>query len=86
MQQDRKQDSYVVLVTFCLCNRLVILDAEDSWAPELLEAGIIDKFYVTDLSDQDTVFDNCMAGIRKAERVLPHPFPPWINPAFGSSP
>ena len=49
--------------------RLVILDAEDSWAKELVEAGIIDNFSPTDLSDQDTVFDICMAGIRRTERV-----------------
>ncbi|KAK9804152.1 hypothetical protein WJX73_005604 [Symbiochloris irregularis] len=50
--------------------RLVILDADDSWASELVDAGIVEKFYVTDLSDQDTVFDNCMAGIRRAEREI----------------
>ena len=49
--------------------RLVILDAEDSWAPDLVRDGIVEKFYVTDLSDQDHVFDNCMASIRRAERV-----------------
>ena len=54
--------------------RLVILDADDSWATELVDEGIVEKFYVTDLSDQDTVFENCMAGIRRAERVGLQPF------------
>ena len=52
------------------------MDADDSWAPELVAAGIVEKFYITDLSDQDFVFENCMAGIRRAERVntsLPPP-------------
>ena len=55
--------------TITVVCRLVILDAEDSWAPALVDAGIIEKFYVTDLSDQDSVFANCMASIRRAERV-----------------
>lgn len=45
------------------------MDADDSWAADLVDTGVVEKFYVTDLSDQDTVFDNCMAGIRRAERV-----------------
>ncbi|KAK9851562.1 hypothetical protein WJX84_001702 [Apatococcus fuscideae] len=48
--------------------RIVIIDEADSWSRQLLEEGVIERFIPFDFSDQETVFDRCMAVMRRIEK------------------
>lgn len=47
--------------------RLVIIDGPDSWAKELVDEKIVEKFYGIDFTDESTIFDRCLAKIKEAE-------------------
>ncbi len=49
--------------------RLVIIDGPDSWAKELVDEKIVEKFYGIDFTDESTIFDRCLAKIKEAESV-----------------
>ena len=49
--------------------RSVILDGPDSWSQTLVKEGLIEKFISIDFTDADTVFDQCLASIKKAQSV-----------------
>ena len=51
--------------------RLVIIDGPDSWAKELVDEKIVEKFYGIDFTDESTIFDRCLAKIKEAEKVRP---------------
>lgn len=53
--------------------RLVIIDGPDSWAKELAEEKIVEKFYGIDFTDESTIFDRCLAKIKEAESASPLP-------------
>ena len=57
----------------CQICRIVIVDEADSWSRQLLEEGVIERFIPFDFSDQETVFERCMAVIKRIEKVLPFP-------------
>ncbi|CAL5224156.1 g6793 [Coccomyxa viridis] len=50
--------------------RLVIIDGPDSWAKELVDDKIVEKFYGIDFTDESTIFDRCLAKIKEAESAL----------------
>lgn len=49
--------------------RSVVIDGPESWSQTLEKDGIIEKFIGIDFSDADTVFDQCLAAIKKAQSV-----------------
>lgn len=51
--------------------RLVIIDGPDSWAKELADEKIVEKFYGIDFTDESTIFDRCLAKIKEAEKATP---------------
>ena len=51
--------------------RLVIIDGPDSWAKELVEEKVVEKFYGIDFTDESTIFDRCLAKIKEAESASP---------------
>ncbi len=51
--------------------RLVIIDGPDSWAKELVDERVAEKFYGIDFTDESTIFDRCLASIKEAEKVRP---------------
>ena len=53
------------------CCRLVIIDGPDSWAKELVDKKIVDKFYGIDFTDESTIFDRCLAKVKEAEKASP---------------
>ena len=58
--------------------RLVIIDGPDSWAKELADEKIVEKFYGIDFTDESTIFDRCLAKIKEAEKansLQPHVYP-----------
>jgi hypothetical protein len=46
--------------------RTIILDASDSWAQLLVEEGVAEKFVPIDFAESDTVFEQCLTGLKKA--------------------
>jgi carnosine synthase len=46
--------------------RTIILDAADSWAQLLVEEGVAEKFVPIDFAESDTVFEQCLKGLKKA--------------------
>ena len=47
----------------------MIIDGPDSWAKELVDDKIVEKFYGIDFTDESTIFDRCLAKIKEAESV-----------------
>ena len=50
----------------------MIIDGPDSWAKELVDEKIVEKFYGIDFTDESTIFDRCLAKIKEAEKVGPY--------------
>jgi len=50
--------------------RAIILDASDSWAQLLVEEGVAEKFVPIDFSDADTVFEQCLKGVKGAAAAM----------------
>ena len=57
----------------------MIIDGPDSWAKELVDEKIIEKFYGIDFTDESTIFDRCLAKIKEAESASPVPEPHWSS-------
>ena len=49
--------------------RTVIIDGPDSWSQTLQDEKMIEKFIGIDFSDADTVFDKCLAAVKKVKKV-----------------
>ena len=47
----------------------MIIDGPDSWAKELADEKIVEKFYGIDFTDESTIFDRCLAKIKEAEKA-----------------
>ena len=55
--------------------RTVIIDGPDSWSQTLQDEKMIEKFIGIDFSDADTVFDKCLAAVKKIKKVSQHMMP-----------
>ena len=62
----------------------MIIDGPDSWAKELVDEKIVEKFYGIDFTDESTIFDRCLAKIKEAESVSPN-IQTLNHPAISSS-
>lgn len=49
--------------------RSVVIDGPESWSQTMEAEGIIEKFIGVDFSDADTVFQQCLTAIKKAQAV-----------------
>ena len=49
--------------------RTVIIDGPDSWCQTLQTEKLIEKFVGIDFSDAETVFDRCLAAVKKVKKV-----------------
>lgn len=47
--------------------RTVVVDGPDSWAKDMVEEGIAEKFIAVDMRDADSVFDRTLAAIKEME-------------------
>ena len=47
----------------------MIIDGPDSWSQTLQDEKMIEKFIGIDFSDADTVFDKCLAAVKKIKKV-----------------
>jgi carnosine synthase len=50
--------------------RTIVLDASDSWAQLLVEEGVAEKFVPIDFGDADTVFEQCLKGLKQASAAM----------------
>ena len=53
-----------------VCCRVVIIDGPDSWAKNLVNEKVIEKFYPVDFTDEAAIFDKCLARVKQAEKVI----------------
>ena len=49
--------------------RTVIIDGPDSWCQTLQTEKLIEKFVGIDFSNAETVFDRCLAAVKKVKKV-----------------
>ena len=49
--------------------RTVIIDGPDSWCQTLQEEKLAEQFVGIDFSDAETVFDRCLAAVKKIKKA-----------------
>lgn len=49
--------------------RTVIIDGPDSWCQTLQDEKLAEKFVGIDFSDAETVFDRCLAAVKKIKKA-----------------
>ena len=49
--------------------RTIIIDGPDSWCQTLQEEKLAEKFVGIDFSDAETVFDRCLAAVKKIKKA-----------------